>query len=208
MNFGFGEEQQTRINPFPQGQLNSEILDHFYPMIMKEVEKEFTIQDDKRTRRGTREYGYSFFKLEKCDFSYIPPPQFLSELGAYICQSLGHQPHEFTNIILSLYEEGFHLEPHIDAGYSYRYGNGFYFDDDVYGIIIEPDTSGQLYFIRHDENSLPAVNLAPSYVLEEKPGTIFCLQGTYRNAPYFHGVSTVSKRRISITFRKVVIEGQ
>lgn len=199
--FGYCE-----TSPFPQGLLNPEIVDYFYPKIMKETENEFAHQNSRRTNRNTREYGYSYFKMEKGDFSYTPPPEFLKALGIEICLALGHPPREFTNIILSIYEEGFHLSPHIDTNSSDPHHKGYYFDENVYGIIIENDPTGHLYFIHDDVNSIPSLDSIPIYSLEEKPGTIFCLQESYRKAPYFHGVSKVSKQRISITFREVVFD--
>jgi hypothetical protein len=192
-------------NPFPQGQISSEILSQFYPEIIEEVEKEFSRQDTTRTHRDTREYGYSYFKMEEGDFSYTPPPAFLSLLGNEVCKALGHPPEEFTNIILSLYEEGFHLEPHIDT-HAGSNTSGYYYDENVYGIIIEADPTGHLYFVRDDVNPRPPLDLVPIYNLEETTGSIFCLQGDLRMPPYFHGVSRVSKRRVSITFRKVIFE--
>lgn len=215
LNYGYCEESNLintefestmQSNPFPIGQLDPEILDRFYPEIMEEVEKEFSLQNTDRTICNTREYGYSFFKMENGDFSYSPPPQFLQDLGIEVCKALNQPPENFTNIILSLYIEGFHLEPHIDINASDAHDKGYYFDENVYGVIIEADPTGHLYFIRDEENSVPPLNLDPLYSIEEKPGSIFCLQGDYRKAPYFHGVSEVTKRRISITFRKVVIE--
>lgn len=191
--------------PFPVGQLDSEVLERFYPQIMEEITKEFSLQNDGRTHRNTREYGYSFFKMENGDFSYVPPPAFLNALGYEICKALGHAPEEFTNIILSLYEEGFHLEPHVDINATDPH-QGYYFDENVYGIIIEADSTGHLYFVRDEVNWVPPLNLEPVYSLEERPGVIFCLQGKYRKFPYFHGVSKISKRRISLTFRKVTME--
>ncbi len=94
-----------------------------------EVSKEFRHQDDGRTRRDTREYGFSFFKMLEGGDSYDPPPLFLQELGRDICRVLGHEPpSEFNNIILSYYEKGFYLEPHVDSD--------LYFSERVYGIII------------------------------------------------------------------------
>lgn len=191
--------------PFAEGRLDPEILDQFIPLILDEIDKEFAHQNDGRTCRDTREYGYSFFKMENDDFTYTSPPKFYQELGSYICQALGHQPVEFTNIILSRYEEGFHLEPHIDIHSSETYGYNFYFDENVYGIVIEADPTGHLYFINNDTDTIPSLNQEPVYSLKEFPGTIFLLQGPYRKFPYFHGVTNVSNRRITITFRTVQI---
>jgi hypothetical protein len=207
MNLGYCNEQNNSINanPFPIAEIDPEILDYFYPMVMEEINKEFAHQNDSRTHRDTREYGYSFFQMENGDFNYTPPPEFLNALGNEICHAFGHPSKEFTNIILSFYDEGFHLKPHIDTNSSSPHRE-YYFDEKVYGIIIEADPNGHLYFIRDDVNTIPPLDCDPIYSLDEKPGTIFCLQGLYRRAPYFHGVSKVSNRRISITFRKVIIE--
>jgi len=188
-----------------QGHLDSQILIKFMPKIMQEVSKEFSQQNDGRTHRNTREYGYSFFKMENNDFSYTPPPQFLQELGAEICKALGQKPVEFTNIILSCYGTGFHLEPHVDVNAKDLYKNcHFYFEENVYGIVIEADPTGHLYFVNWNNGLMPPLDLPPVCELKEKEGTIFCLQNEWRRSPYFHAVSKVSNRRISITFRRVV----
>lgn len=202
--FFFTIAGHTDAPPFPQSQLDPILLESFYPQIMSEVEKPFFYQNDGRTHRGTREYGYSFFKMETGDFSYSPPPLFLQQLGAKICEALGDPQQEFTNIILSLYDEGFHLEPHVDTNATDPH-KGYYFEENVYGIIIAADATGHLYFVRDDAHLRPPLDLKPIYALEEKPGLIFCLKGTYRKSPFFHGVTKVSNHRISITFRRVVI---
>lgn len=196
---------KTTSAPFPLGQLDSKILDSFYPHIMGEVKKEFVLQDDGRTRRNTREYGYSFFKMEAGKFEFNPPPEFLNVLGSEICMALGHPPQKFTNIILSCYEKEFHLEPHFDTNSTDPH-KGYYFDENVYGIIVEADPTGHLYFVQYEGGPTPPLDLEVVYSLQEKPGTIFCLQGDYRRIPFFHGVSHVSNRRLSITFRTVNIE--
>lgn len=197
---GYAEDQL----PFPQSQIDGKILDKYYPLVMAEVEKEFALQNDGRTRRCTREYGYSFFDLENGGRTFTPAPKFFYALGKKICKKLGHPPQTFTNIILSLYEEGFSLEPHVDINATDHSGKNYYFDENVYGIIIEADPTGHLYFVRDDVNMIPPLDLEPIYSLKEQQGTIFCLQGMYRKAPYFHGVTRVSHRRISITFRNVL----
>ncbi|MBS0648133.1 MAG: hypothetical protein JSS10_02775 [Verrucomicrobia bacterium] len=188
-----------------QSHLDPHILSQFMADIAEELEQNFDHQNDPRTRRDTREYGYSFFKMLNGDFSYSQPPQFLQKLGTYICRSLGHDPVDFTNIILSCYEEGFHLEPHVDVNEKDLYGKApFYFSERVYGIIIEPDPTGHLYFVKWDHGLIPPLDLSPIYSLEESTGLVFCLEGDLRRSPYFHAVSPVSNKRISITFRTVV----
>jgi hypothetical protein len=187
-----------------QAHLDQHILSQFIPNIAAELEQNFEYQNDQRTRRNTREYGYSFFKMMKGDFTYSTPPLFLQELGTYICQSLGHEPVNFTNIILSCYEKDFHLEPHLDVNEKDLYKNApFYFNERVYGIIIEADLTGHLYFVKWENGLKPPLDLPPIYSLEESTGLVFCLEGDLRKTPYFHAVSPVSNKRISITFRTV-----
>jgi hypothetical protein len=194
--------------PFPISTLDKHILNVYLPDIFLEVEKTFVLQDDGRTRRNTREYGFSFFKLEQDDYTYIPPPDFLQELGAHICSAFGHPPQPFTNIIVSLYEEGFHLEPHIDTHAAMPNRRAYFFTDRVYGIIIEADASGHLFFVKDEEHAIPPLNLEPVYELEEEKGMIFCLEGVLRTAPFFHGVTPVTNRRLSITFRSVIFPSE
>jgi len=198
--------KQTSVQQnLPVSKLHSEILDEFMPFILNEVEKEFQNQDDSRTKRNTREYGYSFFKMENNNFDYASPPLFFQKLGEHICEAFGHPKVEFTNIILSVYESGYYLEPHVDVNDKDRYGDAqFYFGEQVYGLIVEADETGHLYFVEWHDGLKPPLDLAPVYTVNEEPGSIFCLEGGFRKSPYFHGVSNVSQKRISITFRTVV----
>jgi hypothetical protein len=191
-------------NPIPVSKLDKEILKEFIPLINEEMEKEFALQDDQRTHRFTREYGYGFFKLENGNQDYTPIPAFFQDLGDKVCKKFGHPYQFFTNVILSYYDEGFHLEPHEDVNDSMPLLKGYFFDENVYGLIVEADKTGHLYFVKDEINSVPSLNLNPIYSLKEEPGTIYCLQGQYRKAPYFHGVTRVAKKRVSITFRKVI----
>ncbi len=190
-------------NPFPMGTLDPQILAEFEPLIMAEIAKEFSHQDNARTRRNTREYGFSFFKMLNSDFGYSSPPEFFQTLGAHICKALGHEPVEFTNIILSVYEKDFHLEPHVDVNQKDLYGDvPFYFGERVYGIVIEPDPTGHLYFAKWEGEGLtPPLDIEPIYSIDEQAGSIFCLEGDFRQTPFFHAVSPVSNKRITITFR-------
>ena len=72
------------------------------------------------------------------------------------------------------------------------------------GFIIEPDPTGHLYFAKWEgKGMIPPLDIEPIYSLKEEAGAIFCLEGAFRQTPYFHAVSPVSNRRISITFRTV-----
>lgn len=186
----------------PTGLISQQILDGCKSQIEQLLAADVTHQLDSRTNRMTREFGYSYFKLEQGDHSYVEPPDFLQELGNQICIALEHPCRKFTNVIVSLYEKDYHLEPHIDVSLE-NATNGFYFSEEVYGIIIEADETGHLYFISHCGEGPPPLNADPVFSIDEKPGMVFCLQGPLRNAPFHHAVSTVTNRRISITFREV-----
>jgi hypothetical protein len=78
----------------------------------------------------------------------------LQELGDDISKALDRSYRVFNNIILSVYEEGFHLEPHIDIN-STDHQTNFYFQEEIFGIVIEPDSTGHLYFIQKFINPIP-----------------------------------------------------
>ncbi len=195
----------SQETPIPLSILKQDLLESYMPAILAEVDKELSEQNDHRTHRCTREYGFSFFKMEKNDFYFDPPPHFLQNLGAEVAKACGDEPVYFTNIILSVYDADFNLEPHADVSEKNRYGDAaFYFGEKVYGLVVEADPTGHLYFVKWEDGIKPPLNLEKIYEVEEKPGSAFCLTGEYRTSPYFHGVSKVSKRRISLTFRTVI----
>jgi hypothetical protein len=191
----------------PMGQLSPQVLQEFQPKIRELLDKaDIHLQDDTRTKRKTLEYGYRFHNMVEKDFSYKIPPQLLIDLGDAVCDALHEPPESFSNYIVSLYEPGFQLEPHADADLSNLQEYGFYFDEKIFGVIIEPDPSGSLYLAHYDGNDFPPpLDLNPRYPLPEKPGTVFVLKGEYRHKPYYHGVSGISKSRITVTFRKAIL---
>lgn len=190
-------------SPIPIGRLAKERLSSFLPAITEELRKESILQDDGRTKRGTIEYGYSFFALESCDRSFRSIPSFFQDLGEIVCKELGHFAPQFTNVILSVYNEGFHLEPHEDVNDQMEEKRCYYFGNQVYGIVIEADSIGHLYFVKDEVNRIPPLDLPKIFEVKEEDGTVYCLTGDYRKFPYFHGVSKVGNKRISVTFRTV-----
>lgn len=177
----------THETPFPVGLLDSQTLGEFMPFIMAEIAAEFSHQNDSRTRRDTRQYGFNFFKMLKGDFSYSAPPDFYQQLGELICIAFGHEPVEFTNVILSVYEKDFYLEPHVDVNIKNPYGEApFYFGERVYGIVIEPDATGHLYFAKWEgEGLVPPLDIPSIYSLNEQVGTIFALKDLLDKRPTF-----------------------
>lgn len=185
-------------------QLPQSEFDHFYPQVLAELEKETSLQDDGRTKRRTIEYGYSYFQLANRDASFAPPPHFLTKLGRSVERALQLPEEDFENIIISVYEPGYHLEPHVDNDTSHIKTMGFAFSENVFGLILEADLTGRLYFVQFDDpGQVPPLDLRPVYELTETRGMVFVLNGPLRHAPYYHGVSTIAQRRLSITFRQV-----
>ena len=261
----------------------------------------FHVQDDSRTKRKTIQFGYNFFKLEAGDTSFVEPPSFIQRIGEQVLRAFDNisssgKSHDslpddkaapFNNIIVSIYLNGFHLEPHVDTDVPVQANRGghqisdkmasiqeystdapaaeitgqmYGFAEEIFGIILTADTTGKLYFTHQlddqlvplrrtpcsagrvgayktkgegysnntadeaaqqhaqqvsgepqpvSENSL--VELVPDlatehlYELPEQPGLAFRLRGAVRRKPYYHGVSEVQTRRVSITFRHVIL---
>lgn len=192
------------LEPIPHATVVESLWQPYYSQILAELENDLLHENRSRTVRNTLQYGYSFMKLEKGDFSYTPIPPFLQELGDRISEALGYPQEEFDNVIISIYDEGYHLEPHVDTSPINHPRRLYYFGERILGIVIEADPTGHLYFVEHEGRGIPPVDRPVVYEMEEVPGTIFSLEGDYRHAPYYHGVSPVSSRRISITFRTVI----
>jgi hypothetical protein len=193
------------IEPLSTAYLDSATLELYAPQILDELTEGTSHQNGKRTNRITKEYGYSFFKLAKGDRSFTPPPDFLVELANQACDALGHPRIEFTNFIISLYEKGYNVEPHVDVDVE-KPLKGFHFGNRIYGVVIEADEQGHLYFIVHEGKGQPPLDGEPIYEVEEAPGLVFCIEGELRSAPYYHAVSPAANRRISLTFREVHFE--
>ncbi|MCH9614014.1 MAG: hypothetical protein SP1CHLAM54_10230 [Chlamydiia bacterium] len=190
--------------PIPTGVVSEEVLSALMGEVETEVEGAFCLQNDERTKRKTREFGYSFFKLEAGDHSFREIPACLMQLGNEVCRALGRAPEPFTNVILSVYGEGYHLEPHVDIDQAQCGASRYYFDECVYGVVLEADETGHLYFIKDDKHYIPPLDLEKIYEVDESKGAVYCLEGPYRHFPFHHGVTDVAKKRISVTFRKVV----
>lgn len=165
------------------------------------------VQSDERTQRHTIQYGYNYFDLEAGGREYIEPPEFLVDVGHSILAAFSHDKPAFSNYILSFYQPGYHLEPHVDAGQSKGAikSQDFYFEEGVYGLVLEADPTGQLYFVHYEGEGVPPLDLPLVYSLPEQSGLAYLLNGKARYVPYWHGVSEVTRRRISITFRHAVL---
>eukprot|EP01130_Rhizamoeba_saxonica_P018478 TRINITY_DN9259_c2_g1_i3.p1 TRINITY_DN9259_c2_g1~~TRINITY_DN9259_c2_g1_i3.p1 ORF type:complete len:156 (-),score=21.28 TRINITY_DN9259_c2_g1_i3:29-496(-) len=128
------------------------LVENLFKEERSEVQIPFHVQNDGRTFRNTIEFGYSYHRMSTNDFSYTPEPSFLQELGleivnAYENDQLEHTLDEpFTNIIVSLYEDGMELEPHIDMHQNHPLQEGFYFDPNVYDVHFIFDPINRKYY--------------------------------------------------------------
>lgn len=164
--------------------------------------------------RTTLNFGWNFVELEENHKVYIELPDVLKTLRSLVFKLFkdkiadGETPETFNNAIVSIYETGHFLEPHIDCDFSRMKKKGlcYSFGEAILGVIIEADEQGCLKFFFHDQEGKPNISQDSCIPIQEKSGMAFLIQGPLRYAPYYHGVSTVLKRRISITFRKVYFD--
>lgn len=171
-------------------------------------------QHNHRTKRQTLNFGYDFVKLRLGDKRFTPIPLSLQTLCEDAVRSLQRKvdhplpsAEAFKNCIISIYKHGDKLEPHIDTDRPGLDKYGFCFGDDIIGVILEADRNGKFYIQEAPANSRrPHFDAARAFILPEQDGTAFLLNGEARRSPYFHGVSPVDKRRISVTFRSVELK--
>lgn len=168
------------------------------------------LENTKTTLRETYNFGYNYFAMRHGDYSATEIPHFLKNLCQHCIQSfpdsqdLGHSQ-EYNNVIVSIYDAGYCLEPHIDVDIHDQMTDGkkvdFYFGENVLGVVLVPDVEGK-FFISEASSDIHSCKSRISS-LNETAGTVFLLQGKYRRHPYLHGVSHVKNKRISVTFRTV-----
>lgn len=190
----------------PTGQLDDRYSASISASIKAYVlDRSLRSQSDHYTVRDTLIFGYDYFLLIEGRVQFTAIPEYLQDLCQNCIEALGEQYNlgsykDYSNIIISVYREGYHLQPHIDVDPSSD--AIFYFGENVVGVILESDSEGRLYFVEA-ASEMDAVGKKPLVVLPEQDGLVYLLNGTARRNPYFHGVSTVKKIRISVTFRTV-----
>lgn len=163
------------------------------------------------TIRKTYSFGYDYFSLHNGDRTFTEIPKFIEELCQHCIESLDTDGSlgnykEYTNIIVSIYEAGYCLQPHIDVDHREQISDGkmvdFYFGSQLFGVILEADQEGRLYFVKSDSDT--DFSQSKKIVeLDETAGMTFLISGDLRHKPYYHGVSKVIKSRVSVTFRTV-----
>jgi hypothetical protein len=168
------------------------------------------LQNTNATLRETYNFGYDYFAMTRGDYSSTEIPNFLTDLCQHCIGSFGNPNHlgnyqEYNNVIVSMYYEGYCLEPHVDVDINDQITDGqkvdFYFGENVLGVVLVADSEGKFYISEDSSENYPNKSIF-SY-LDEEEGTVFLLQGKYRRYPYLHGVSKVKNKRISVTFRTV-----
>ncbi|MEQ9116057.1 MAG: hypothetical protein RLN62_04620 [Rickettsiales bacterium] len=192
-------------NSLPSKQINHSIVSDSYNWVKENIKADFQVTNN--TKRYISSYGYDYLKLVNGDSTYTPIPEILLELCKEI--SYAFQEHSlpncerYQNIIVSVYNSGFLLEPHVDVNKESKSLSkpGFYFGNIVLGVVLKKDETGHLY-VSHDSDPF-----TPIMDLEEKEGTAFLLQEEFRFRPYLHGVTKTTNERVSVTFRTVELSG-
>lgn len=185
--------------------IEREFIDCAMDMLSETLVSSRDLQVSECTVRETIEFGHSFIKMRRGDFSsYDPLPQFLVDLCQYAIGKLeaaGEPPlppaTDFNNCILSVYQPGYKLEPHIDQNRKNAGDRGFYFGDVIIGIILRPDTQSRFYI--HETSVKEELPACRKIFIDESIGTVFVLNGSNRS--FFHGVAPVERSRISLIFR-------
>lgn len=168
-------------------------------------------QNEQDTSRQTIEYGYSYHAMvkdpqaEPTDIPVILQSLYWSAIAA-LQESSDENLNlskDFNNCIISIFGPGDKLRPHVDVDETRTHTSKgdpvhFYYDKDVVGIIIQADSTGQLYLV--DQREEGEENPDAIY-LPEEDGFVYLMTGESRFVPYAHGVSEVTDQRISITFR-------
>jgi hypothetical protein len=153
--------------------------------------------------RDTLEFGMVYRELEEGRTVVHPMPECIVNIRKILHArfqdkiSEGLRPEEFDNCIVSIYEAGDGMAPHVDRSQAIaRDGKerNYYFGDSIFGLILVPDTKERLYFINPENNE--------KIFLNEEKGMAFLFQGQLRQK-WKHGLDPVETSRISLTFRKV-----
>jgi len=181
--------------------------------LMGSTEQPSHRQNSPHTHRTTIEFGCAYRELKKGKRQFSNPPPAISLLFDYARQALlkSHGasisiPENFDNCILSCYQTGDQLQPHIDIDEkSYQDGRtAFYFGEPIIGLVLQSDSTGCLYLQHHTGASIPVYDPETAAHLEEKNGLAFIFTHEARHAPYYHGVSPVTNSRISLTYRTLI----
>ncbi len=155
--------------------------------------------------RETIDFGKVFPALEEGRLEEKPIPPFIVEIRNQLFEKFkekldeNDRPEDYDNIILTIYQSGDGIAPHIDRNLEWALraeDRKYYFGESIIGLIVEPDTLQSLFF----QN--PALGEESRFYLNEEQGTAFLFQGELRHK-WKHGLLPIENRRISITFRKV-----
>lgn len=194
----------------PTAQLDKSFVDNIVKQLNAQLAASGLLreQSDDYTVRDTLAFGYDYFALLEGDQAFTPIPAYLEKLCHACIEALGPgyqlgAAQDYSNVIVSIYREGYRLQPHVDVDPSENMN--FYFGDQVIGVVLECDQAGRFYLVQ-GESEADTAGKPPLWTLAETPGMVFLLEGMARRKPYFHGVTRVNKLRISVTFRTVIFK--
>ncbi len=195
----------SSIRPIPQvhqAVIESSLIDELIDKVQA-FPKEERFKWATKLYRETIEFGIVYRQLEEEKIVENPMPAWITKIRQTIFEKFrdqiqeGSQSEEFNNCIVSFYKAGDGMVPHIDRaiiGAKDGRERSYYFGDSILGLILVPDTQQGLYFLNPTGNERIS--------LKEEKGMAFLFQGELRQK-WKHGLDTVEKNRISMTFRTV-----
>jgi hypothetical protein len=169
----------------PTVQLDQSMIDMTRNLVVRTVFNTNAVQrqETAQTIRTTYEFGYNYMAMKRGDFSFTQIPLFLKNLCAETIQAFNSagqnslpSPEDFTNYIISIYQPGFKLQPHVDdhaTKMRSKGKSGYYFGDDVIGVVLKADTQGALYFIESPDDDDPVYDATRAPPLQERDGMAF-----------------------------------
>uniref|UniRef100_A0A7S4G1S8 Fe2OG dioxygenase domain-containing protein n=1 Tax=Eutreptiella gymnastica TaxID=73025 RepID=A0A7S4G1S8_9EUGL len=158
--------------------------------------------------RKTINFGWDFVGLERGEKTWIEFPEEIATLRDAVVAALApHAPGpgaQYDNVIVSIYGPGEGLQAHFDRDERADRGISriYYFGEQVLGVVLVPDEEGHLQYQHHPaKGEKPPPDSPVLFALPEEVGTCFCMQGQVRHWPYYHSVSAVAQKRVSLTIR-------
>lgn len=202
MNYNLSSEIPTAQIPIEKLPANLADIEN----LLKENASIGFNQSSEITRRKTWEFGYIFQWMREGNFQSIEIPKILINILESTIQALKNdnieRVEDFNNVIISDYTKGPGLQPHIDVLQTDQ--KGFYFGPNIIGLILLADETGGLFLQTQGStvlNNKPSYNANQARHLKERNGLAYMLNGQRPREKDYHGVSPISKRRVSLTFR-------
>ncbi len=163
--------------------------------------------------RFSQFFGWNFKRMENKEFLFEPIPPEIVELRERVVQLFKEKlqrpakPEDFDNVIVNHYNPNHFIIPHYDVDRVSKdlRKREYRFAESIIGVILKADSTRGLSFYYHEGLGQPSI-VPHEYQLKEEDGLTYLIQGKARHAPYFHAVPKGFDTRLSITFRKTMID--